>query len=142
MYAPYLSGDKLVKAEMSRKTPPPFFHQLTLLSCFTLVIKVTPLTNSYHRPTNKFRQVQVVPLDHCSLILVASRTPAASSVKCRYLLWSRINPKYSCRQINSNYMSPAFELLDWRDACQVEKHCRLRTSFSSSYFFDCSYIYV
>ena len=38
MYAPYLSGDKLVKAQMSRKTPPLFFHQLTLLSCFTLVI--------------------------------------------------------------------------------------------------------
>ena len=30
--------DKLVKAQMSRKTPPLFFHQLTLLSCFTLVI--------------------------------------------------------------------------------------------------------
>ena len=38
MYAPYLSGDKVVKAQMSRKTPPLFFHQLTLLSCFTLVI--------------------------------------------------------------------------------------------------------
>ena len=30
--------DKLVKAQMSRKTPPLFFHQLTPLSCFALVI--------------------------------------------------------------------------------------------------------
>ena len=40
MYAPYLSGDKLVKTQMSRKTPPLFFHQLTLLSCLTFVIAV------------------------------------------------------------------------------------------------------
>ena len=38
MYAPCLGGDKLLKAQMSRKTPPLFLHQLTLLSCFTLVI--------------------------------------------------------------------------------------------------------
>ena len=38
MYAPYLSGDKLVKGQMSRKTPSLFFHHLTLLYCFTLVI--------------------------------------------------------------------------------------------------------
>ena len=38
MYAPCLGGDKLVKAQMSRKTPPLFFHQLNLLYCFTLVI--------------------------------------------------------------------------------------------------------
>ena len=38
MYAHCLGGDKLVKAQMSWKTPPLFFHQLTLLSCFTLVI--------------------------------------------------------------------------------------------------------
>ena len=30
--------DKLVKAQMSWKTPPLFFHQLTLLCCFALVI--------------------------------------------------------------------------------------------------------
>ena len=29
MYEPYLSGYKLVKAQMSRKTPPLFFHLLT-----------------------------------------------------------------------------------------------------------------
>ena len=142
MYAPYLSGDKLLKAQMSRKTAPLFYHQLTLLSCFTLVMQVTPLTNSYHRPTNKFRQVQDVPLDHRLLILVASRTSPASSVKSGYLLWSKINPKHSCRQINPKYLSPAFELLDWRDTCRVEKHCRLRTSFSSRYFFNSSCIYV
>ena len=30
--------DKLVKEQMIWKTPPLFFHQLTPLSCFTLVI--------------------------------------------------------------------------------------------------------
>lgn len=38
VYAPYLSGDKLGKTQKSRKTPPLFFHQCTLLSCFKLVI--------------------------------------------------------------------------------------------------------
>ena len=42
MYSPYLNGVKLVKAQTSWKTPPLFFHQLTLLSCFTLVIKHVP----------------------------------------------------------------------------------------------------
>ena len=137
MYAPYLSGDKVVKAQTSWKTPPLFFHQLTLFPVLHLSQQATPLTNSYHRPTNKFRKVQVVPLDRHSLIPVASRTSPASSVKSGYLLWPKINPKYSCGQINSKYLSPAFELLDWRDDCQVEKHSRLRTSFSSSYFFNC-----
>ena len=114
MYAPYLSGDELLKAQMSRKTAPLFFHQLTLLSCFTLVIAGDTADQYYHRPTNKFRQVQVVPLDHRSLILVASRTSPASSVKSGYLLWSKINPKHSCRQINPKYLSPAFEFLDCR----------------------------
>ena len=37
MYVPFF-GDIILKAQMSRKTPPLFFHQLTVLSCFTLVL--------------------------------------------------------------------------------------------------------
>ena len=144
MYAPCLGGDKLVKAQMSRKTTTTVFPPVDLAflfhTCHSRWHRWPIATTGLLTNSDKFKLSLSITARWSTLRQGPLQRHQLNPVT--FFIWSKINRKHSCSQINPEYLSPAFELLDWIDACRVEKHCRLRTAFSSSYFFNCLYIYV